>query len=487
MFAWFKAANVGTSAYPFLTMGNARLLLAHGSQEQIDTYVRPELEGRWFGTMALSEPQAGSSLADITTRAEPQDDGTYRLTGNKMWISGGDHELTENIVHLVLAKIPGGPPGVKGISLFVVPKFLVNEDGSLGERNDVVLAGLNHKMGYRGTTNTLLNFGEGVHRPGGRAGAVGYLVGEQHRGLTYMFHMMNEARIGVGMGAAVLGYTGYLHALDYARTRTQGRPAGAKDPTSPPVPIIEHPDVRRMLLAAKSYAEGGLALGLYCARLVDEEQTAETEDGARPGAPAAGDAHADREGLALAVGTGRRRPRHPGARRLRLHPRLPGRAVLPRQPAQPDPRGHAGHPVARPARPQGRHAGRRRAARCSARRSAPPPRRAAGTEWAGFAADLDAALARLGAVTATLWGAGDPAVTLANSARLPGGGRAPRRRAGCGWSRRSRPVATRATSTRASGRPRGSSGSGSCRRCTTSSTCWSRWTARCWTRAPDWF
>ena len=277
-FAWFKAANVGTSSYPFLTMGNARLLLAHGSQEQIDTYVRPELEGRWFGTMALSEPQAGSSLADITTRAVPQDDGTYRLTGNKMWISGGDHDLTENIVHLVLAKIPGGPPGVKGISLFIVPKFLVNEDGSLGERNDVVLAGLNHKMGYRGTTNTLLNFGEGVHEPGGKAGAVGYLVGEQHRGLTYMFHMMNEARIGVGMGATVLGYTGYLHALEYARTRTQGRPPTSKDPSSPPVPIIEHADVRRMLLAAKSYAEGGLALGLYCARLVDEEQTAESAD-----------------------------------------------------------------------------------------------------------------------------------------------------------------------------------------------------------------
>src|SRR3712207_5359783 len=153
VFAWFKAANVGTSAYPFLTMGNARLLLAHGSREQIDTYVRPELEGRWFGTMALSEPQAGSSLADITTTAVPQDDGTYRLSGNKMWISGGDHELTENILHLGLAQIPGGPPGVKGISLFIVPKSLVNEDGTLGERNDVVLAGLNHKMGYRGTTD----------------------------------------------------------------------------------------------------------------------------------------------------------------------------------------------------------------------------------------------------------------------------------------------------------------------------------------------
>ncbi len=274
---WFQAANVGSSAYPFLTMANAHLLLAHGSPEQVETYVRPMAEGRWFGTMALSEPQAGSSLADITTKAEPQDDGSYRLTGTKMWISGGDHELSENIVHLVLAKIPGGPAGVKGISLFVVPKFLPEGDG-VGERNDVVLAGLNHKMGYRGTTNTLLNFGEGVHTPGGRPGAVGWLVGEENRGLAAMFHMMNEARVGVGLGATALGYTGYLHALDYARTRTQGRPPAGKDPLAPPVPIVEHSDVKRMLLAAKSYVEGGLALGLYCAKLVDEETTADTEE-----------------------------------------------------------------------------------------------------------------------------------------------------------------------------------------------------------------
>ncbi|GAA1993836.1 acyl-CoA dehydrogenase [Kitasatospora viridis] len=270
---WFQAANVGTAAYPFLTVGNANLLLAHGSKEQIDTYVRPMVEGRFFGTMCLSEPQAGSSLADITTRAVPAADGTYRITGTKTWISGGDHELSENIVHLVLAKIPGGPAGVKGISLFIVPKFLVGPDGTVGERNDVVTAGLNHKMGYRGTTNALLNFGEGVHRPGGEPGAVGHLVGEAHHGLAYMFHMMNEARIGVGQSATALGYTGYLHALDYARTRPQGRPLTARDPGSPQVPIIEHPDVRRMLLAQKSYVEGALALGLYCSRLLDEERT----------------------------------------------------------------------------------------------------------------------------------------------------------------------------------------------------------------------
>ncbi|MBC3193552.1 acyl-CoA dehydrogenase [Pseudonocardia sp. C8] len=268
--AWFAAANISTFAYAMLTTAGANLLLAHGSDEQVERFVRPMLAGRFHGTMCLSETQAGSSLADITTRAEPRDDGTHRLFGTKMWISGGDHELGENIVHLVLAKIPGGPAGVKGISLFVVPKFL----GS-GERNDVVLAGLNHKMGYRGTTNTVLNFGEGTHTPGGEPGAVGYLVGEPHTGLAQMFHMMNEARIGVGAGAAALGYTGYLASLDYARTRPQGRPLAGKDPHAPQVPIVEHPDVRRMLLAQKSYAEGALALVLFCGRLLDEQETAE--------------------------------------------------------------------------------------------------------------------------------------------------------------------------------------------------------------------
>lgn len=277
-FAWLFAANVGTAGYPMLTLANANLLAKFGSAEQIAAFVRPMLSGRFVGTMCLSETQAGSSLADITTRAEPRPDGTFRLFGSKMWISGGDHELTDNIVHLVLAKIPGGPAGTKGISLFIVPKYLVNPDGTLGERNDVVLAGLNHKMGYRGITNTVLNFGEGGHQPAGEPGAVGYLVGEEHRGLTYMFHMMNEARLGVGMGAVALGYTGYLKSLAYARSRPQGRSATTKDPAAPQVPIIEHADVKRMLLAQKSYVEGALALALYCARLVDVQHTAESDE-----------------------------------------------------------------------------------------------------------------------------------------------------------------------------------------------------------------
>ena len=271
--AWFQAANCGTAGYPFLTQAGANLLVQHGTPEQVDRFVRPMLEGRFFGTMCLSEPQAGSSLADVTTTAVPQDDGAFRLRGTKMWISGGDHELSENIVHLVLARTEGAPAGTRGISLFLVPKVLVTEDGGLGERNDVVLAGLNHKMGFRGTTNTLLSFGDGTHAPGGEPGAVGYLVGEQHRGLAIMFHMMNEARVGVGLGAAAVGYTGYLKALDYARTRPQGRPVAAKDPAAPPVPIIEHADVRRMLLTMKAWVEGGLGLVLYAARLVDDEHT----------------------------------------------------------------------------------------------------------------------------------------------------------------------------------------------------------------------
>jgi len=266
----FKAANVGTSGYPFLTMGNANLLLAHGTPDQIERYARPELAGRFFGTMCLSEPQAGSSLADIRTAAIPQADGSYRIVGNKMWISAGEHELSENIIHLVLARIQGAPAGIRGISLFIVPKFRVNADGSLGARNDVALAGLNHKMGYRGTTNCVLNFGE-------KGDCRAELVGQPNQGLACMFHMMNEARIGVGFGAVMLGYTGYLHALDYARNRPQGRPPGAKDPHTPQVPIVQHADIRRMLLAQKAYVEGGLALCLYAASLVDEQKTSTDE------------------------------------------------------------------------------------------------------------------------------------------------------------------------------------------------------------------
>ena len=264
--AHFQAANMGSSGYPFLTIGNANLQREFASPEQQQKYMLPLLEGRWFGTMALSEPHAGSGLADIATSATRQGDGKYSINGTKMWISGGEHELAENIVHLVLARIKGAPAGVKGISLFIVPRYRVNADGSVGDSNNVVLAGLNHKMGYRGTSNTLLNFGEGGE-------TTAELIGEPGRGLSYMFHMMNEARIGVGMGAVMLGYAGYMASLDYAKERKQGRHASSKDPSGPMVSIIEHADVKRLLLRQKSFVEGGLALGLYASSLVDDLAT----------------------------------------------------------------------------------------------------------------------------------------------------------------------------------------------------------------------
>lgn len=270
-FAHFQSANIATSSYPMLTMGAAHLIEAFGSDEQKRLFLQPMIDGRFFGTMALTEPHAGSSLSDIRTRAEPAGHGIYRLKGNKIFISGGDHPLSENIVHMVLAKLPDAPPGVKGISLFIVPKFLVNDDGSLGKRNDVLLAGLFHKMGWRGTTSTALNFGDNGE-------CVGYLVGEPHKGLAYMFQMMNEARIGVGMGAIMLGYAGYLYSLNYARERPQGRLPDGKDPASAQVAIIEHTDVKRMLLLQKAYVEGAFDLGLYSARLVDDEMTAEGDE-----------------------------------------------------------------------------------------------------------------------------------------------------------------------------------------------------------------
>ncbi len=325
-----KAANVSAAGFMMLTVANARLIAAFGTPAQVDAFARPQVAGRWFGTMCLSEPQAGSSLADITTRAEPDGPDSasdalgqrYRLRGNKMWISAGDHDASENIVHLVLAKVPGLDgkpiPGTKGISLFIVPKFLpaspddgaqergVGDGGAahagagargedaggaargagsvvspagLGARNDIAVAGLNHKMGFRGTPNCLLNLGEGRFTPGGQPGAVGYRVGEVGQGLAQMFMMMNDARVGVGLGAAMLAVRGYQLALTYATERTQGRPLDARGRVDqPPVALIRHPDVRRMLLAQKAYAEGALALVLYAARLIDEERTAPDEE-----------------------------------------------------------------------------------------------------------------------------------------------------------------------------------------------------------------
>src|SRR5215207_3362078 len=298
--SFFSKGGLGVGGGGMLTSGNAGLLMVHGTPAQQQAFARHEFSGRFNGTMCLSEPQAGSSLSDIVTRAVPDGDDfasdplgpRYRLRGNKMWISNGEHELAENIIHLVLAKIPGPDgkliAGTRGISLFIVPKKMVDTQGELtGVRNDVALAGLNHKLGWRGTTNTLLNFGEGKYPVDGQTGAVGYLVGKPQAGLRCMFHMMNEARIGVGTAATMLGMAGYYASLDYAKNRPQGRPVGGgykngtgavgKDASQPQVRIIEHADVKRMLLAQKAYCEGALALELYCARLVDEHHTAEAQ------------------------------------------------------------------------------------------------------------------------------------------------------------------------------------------------------------------
>ncbi|MCB9671682.1 MAG: acyl-CoA dehydrogenase [Alphaproteobacteria bacterium] len=263
----FAAANTPLLSYASLTQAAANLLAAHGSPEQKARWMQPMIEGRYFGTMALSETQAGSSLADLTTRAEPQPDGSFRLFGSKMWITGTDHGMGENIVNLVLARLPDAPPGTRGISLFIVPRLLEDADGALTVENDVRVVGLNHKMGFRAAVNTVWALGD-------EGGAVGWLVGEPHRGLTYMFHMMNEARIAVGMGASTMAWAGYRASLGYARERPQGRPLRDRDPTSAQIPIVGHTDVRRMLLEQKALAEGGLALSLYAASLVDRTRLA---------------------------------------------------------------------------------------------------------------------------------------------------------------------------------------------------------------------
>jgi butyryl-CoA dehydrogenase len=270
-FSYFYAANVGTAAYPFLTIAAANLIKAFGTEEQRARFMQPMFAGRFFGTMCLSEPHAGSGLGEITTKAVRRADGSYSLVGSKMWISGGDHELAETIIHMVLARVEGAPAGTRGISLFIVPRDIPGKDGTF-VRNDVTAAGLNHKLGQRGTVNTFLKFGEGGQ-------CVAYLVGEENCGLRYMFHMMNEARVGVGLSSASLGMAGFLYSRAYAAERRQGKRNGS----TPPPRINEYPDVKRMLLSQKAAVEGSLGLCLFAAWLVDERETALTKE-ARLGA-----------------------------------------------------------------------------------------------------------------------------------------------------------------------------------------------------------
>ncbi|HEY4240651.1 MAG TPA: acyl-CoA dehydrogenase [Kofleriaceae bacterium] len=258
--AYLMAANGAAVAYVGLTAGAAHLLEAFGSDELRATYMAPMYRGEWTGTMALTEPQAGSSLSDVATVAEPQPDGSYRLRGAKIFISGGGHDLAPNIVHMTLARIAGAPAGMHGVSLFCVPARRV-EGGALVD-NDVAVTQVIHKIGWRGLPSVALAYGE-------RGDCHGWLVGEPHRGIRYMFQMMNEARIMVGLNGVATASVAYHESLAYARERTQGRPVTARDPAAPPVPIIEHADVRRMLLRQKAIVVGGLALLVRVAQYAD--------------------------------------------------------------------------------------------------------------------------------------------------------------------------------------------------------------------------
>jgi len=261
--AYLMAANLSAFGYVGLTTGAGHLIEAFGDAALKEQFLAKLYDGTWTGTMALTEPQAGSSLADVGTLATPAGDGTYRIRGAKIFISGGDHDLTENIVHMTLARTPGAPPGIKGVSLFAVPKKRV-ENGALVD-NDVSVAGVIHKIGWRGLPSLAMAYGD-------RDDCVGWLVGQEHRGISYMFQMMNEARLMVGLNGVATAMVAYHESLEYAQSRPQGRPVTAKDPRAPQVPIVEHADVRRMLLRQKAIVEGGLALIARVAMYADRGQ-----------------------------------------------------------------------------------------------------------------------------------------------------------------------------------------------------------------------
>ncbi|WP_299969030.1 acyl-CoA dehydrogenase C-terminal domain-containing protein [uncultured Roseobacter sp.] len=265
----FSSANMAFTMYQGLTHGAASAILAHGTQAQKETYLPKMVSCDWTGTMNLTEPHCGTDLGLMRTKAEPQGDGSYKLTGQKIFISAGEHDMADNIIHLVLAKITGAPEGIKGVSLFIVPKFLVNEDGSLGARNGVAVGKIEEKMGIHGNSTCVMNYD----------GAVGYLLGEEHKGMRAMFTMMNEARLGVGMQGMSQAEVAYQNALDYAQDRLQGRDVtGVKNPDGPADPLIVHPDIRRSLMDQKSFAEGARAFLLWGAAMIDAAHRSDDKD-----------------------------------------------------------------------------------------------------------------------------------------------------------------------------------------------------------------
>src|SRR6056300_1230534 len=257
----FASSNMAFGMYQGLTHGAYSAIHAHGTQEQKETYLPKMVSCDWTGTMNLTEPHCGTDLGLMRTKAEPQPDGTFKITGQKIFISAGEHDMSDNIIHLVLAKIPGGPAGVKGISLFIVPKFLVNPDGSLGERNTLSVGKIEEKMGIHGNATCVMNYD----------GATGYLLGQENKGMRAMFTMMNEARLGVGLQGLAQAEIAYQNALAYAKDRLQGRDVtGVKNPDGPADPLIVHPDIRRNLMDQKSFVEGGRALIFWAAQLIDQ-------------------------------------------------------------------------------------------------------------------------------------------------------------------------------------------------------------------------
>ncbi len=266
---FFSGANQAFTMYQGLTHGAASAILAHGTDAQKDTYLPKMVSCEWTGTMNLTEPHCGTDLGLMRTKAEPQDDGSYKITGQKIFISAGDHDMSENVIHLVLAKTPGGPDGIKGVSLFIVPKFIVNEDGTPGERNGVSVGKIEEKMGIHGNSTCVMNYDA----------ATGWLLGDMHKGMRAMFTMMNEARLGVGMQGLAQAEAAYQNAVEYAKDRLQGRDVtGAKNPDGPADPLIVHPDIRRNLMDQKSFAEGARAFILWGATMIDKAHRSEDKD-----------------------------------------------------------------------------------------------------------------------------------------------------------------------------------------------------------------
>ncbi|WP_299865310.1 acyl-CoA dehydrogenase C-terminal domain-containing protein [uncultured Roseobacter sp.] len=265
----FSSANMAFTMYQGLTHGAASAILAHGTDAQKDMYLPKMVSCDWTGTMNLTEPHCGTDLGLMRTKAEPQDDGSYKITGQKIFISAGEHDMSDNIIHLVLAKITGAPEGIKGVSLFIVPKICVNDDGSLGARNGVAVGKIEEKMGIHGNSTCVMNYD----------GATGYLLGDAHKGMRAMFTMMNEARLGVGMQGMSQAEVAYQNALDYAKDRLQGRDVtGVKNPEGPADPLIVHPDIRRSLMDQKSFAEGARAFILWGSTLIDAAHRGQDKD-----------------------------------------------------------------------------------------------------------------------------------------------------------------------------------------------------------------